>query len=190
MNRFAVAAALAAALATLPAAAELESYTLDPNHTFPAFEVGHFGYSFQRGRFNKTSGKITLDTDAKKGSADVAVDATSVSTGHPKLEEHLRSDDFFKTGGFPQLTFKSSNFTFQGDKVKSATGDLTIAGVTKPVTFDATYFNCAANPMSKKKTCGAELVATIKRSDFGVTKFLPLVADDVLLRINVEAIKD
>jgi polyisoprenoid-binding protein YceI len=190
MKRLFFPAAFAALLTALPAAAELERYTVDPNHTFPSFEIGHFGYSLQRGRFDKTSGKITLDTAAKKGSAEVTMDAASIDTGHKKLEEALRSEEFFDVAKHPQLTFKSSNLAFDGDKVKSASGDLTIHGVTRPVTLKADTFNCSVNPMLKKKVCGAELTTTIKRSDFGMSKFLPALADDVLLRINVEAIKD
>ena len=181
------AVALAAAL---PAFAEVETYTVDPNHTFPAFEIGHFGFSFQRGRFNKTSGKVTLDTDARRGSADIVIDTSSVDTGHAKLEEHLRSEEFFNTAKYPQMTFKSTNLAFQGDKVASAAGDLTINGVTRPVTLKAEYFNCAPHPMLKKKACGADFTATIKRSEFGIKTFLPVLADEVKLRINVEAIKD
>lgn len=182
--------AIAATLAALPAAAELESYTVDPNHTFPSYEIGHFGYSTQRGRFDKTSGKITLDTAAKKGSADVTIDTTTIDTGHKKLEEHLRSDEFFNVAKFPTINFKSSSFTFDGDKVKSASGELTMLGITKPATLNVERFNCAVHPMLKKKVCGAEMTATVKRSDYGMTKYIPALEDNVLLRINVEAIKD
>jgi polyisoprenoid-binding protein YceI len=180
----------AALLAALPAAAEPESFTVDPRHTFPGYEVGHFGYSFQRGRFNRTSGKITLDAAARQGSADISIDTASVSNGVEKLEEHLRSEDFFNAARFPQMTFKSTNFTFEGDKVRKASGDLTIAGITRPVTFDVTHFNCGINAMTKRKICGADMSATIKRSEFGMKYGLPALADDVLLRVNVEAIKD
>jgi polyisoprenoid-binding protein YceI len=189
MIRMKLAAALAASLA-LPAAAQMETYTVDPRHTFPTYEVSHFGYSMQRGRFNKTSGRITIDTAAKKGSADIAMETASVSTGVDKLDEHLRSEDFLNAAKFPQITFKSRDFAFDGDKLKSATGDLTINGVTRPVTFTANVFQCALNPMNKKKQCGADLQATIKRSDFGVKYALPVLGDDVTLRIPVEGIKD
>src|SRR5258705_6997356 len=99
MKRFV--AAGACALASLAAMAETETFTVDPRHTFPAFEVGHLGYSIQRGRFNKTSGKITLDTAAKTGSAEIIIETASVSTGEPKLEEHLRAPDFFDAAKHP-----------------------------------------------------------------------------------------
>jgi polyisoprenoid-binding protein YceI len=170
--------------------AEVETYTVDPRHTFPTYEVGHLGYSMQRGRFNKTSGKITIDTAARTGSADIAMEAASVSSGVDKLDEHLRGEDFLNAAKFPLITFKSSNFSFDGDKLKSATGDLTINGVTRPVTFNMNVFLCGPHPMTKKKQCGADMVATIKRSDFGIKYALPALADDVTLRIPVEAIRD
>jgi polyisoprenoid-binding protein YceI len=189
MKRIALAAALAGALATLPAAAA-ESFTLDTTHTFPSFELNHLGFSIQRGRFNKTSGKVTLDTAAKSGTADITIDTASIDTGYGKLEEHLRGEDFFNVAKYPTITFKSDRFAFEGDKVKSVSGNLTILGVTKPVTLTANYFNCADHPMTKKKACGGDFVTTIKRTDFGMKYGVPAVADDVTLRIQVEALKD
>jgi len=190
MKRLIFPAAFAALLTALPAAAETETYTVDPNHTFPFYEVGHVGYSFQRGRFNKSSGKITLDSAAKTGSADISIDTTSVSSGVEKLDKHLNSEDFFDTSKFPQMTFKSDRFEFDGEKLRSASGQLTIRGISQPVTLTATHFYCGPHPMNKKKVCGADFTTTIKRSDYGIKYGLPLLADNVLLRINVEAIKD
>jgi polyisoprenoid-binding protein YceI len=189
MKRLALAAALVAALATAPAIAA-ETYSLDVHHTFPSFELNHLGYSIQRGRFNKTSGRITLDAAAKKGSAEITIDTASIDTGFDKLEEHLRGEDFFNVAKFPTITFKGDKFTFEGDKVKSVAGNLTILGVTRPVTLTAAYFNCAEHPMAKKKACGGDFTATIKRTDFNMKYGVPAVADDVLLRIQVEALKD
>jgi polyisoprenoid-binding protein YceI len=187
--KHALAAALAAAF-VLPAAAAPETYTIDARHTFPSFEVSHFGMSLQRGRFNKTTGKITVDKAAKSGSVEVSIDAASVDTGEPKLEDHLRAADFFNASAHPTITFKGSKFTFDGDKVKSVDGELTMLGVTKPVTLTAQHFNCGNHPMNKKAMCGAEFTTTIKRTDWGMKYAVPAVADDVLLRINVEAFKD
>ena len=175
------------ALAGLPAAAQTETYTIDPNHTFPIYEVNHVGFSIQRGRFNKTSGTIQLDLAAHRGSAEVAVDTRSVRTGVAKLDEHLRSEDFFNAAKYPQITFKSDQLRFEGDNLFSATGNLTILGVTRPVTFKVNYFHCGMHPLLKKKACGVDLEAHIKRSDFGMKFGLPDLGDDVTLRVNTEA---
>lgn len=178
---------IAATAAALPALAQTYTLAVDSRHTFPSYEIMHNGYAFQRGRFNKTTGTITIDLQAKKGSADIAIDATSVSTGVERLEEHIRSDDFLKTKANPQITFKSTQLEFEGDKVKRAVGELTMAGVTRPVTLDATHFHCEAHKTTKVMTCGAELVTKIRRSEFGIVYGLPALSDDMLLRINVEA---
>ena len=181
--------AMLAAIA-LPAAAEVERYTIDPNHTFPSFEIGHFTYSIQRGRFDKTTGKATLDPAAHTGSVDVVIDATSIDTGHPKLEEELRKEAWFNVARFPNIAFQGSQFTFDGDNVKSVAGELTMLGVSRPVTLEAALWHCAPHPFLKRKVCGGDFVAKIKRSDFGMKKFLANLADDVTLHINFEAIKD
>ncbi len=182
--------AFAALLTALPAAAQVETYTIDPRHTFPSFEIGHFGMSLQRGRFNKTAGKVTLDRAAKTGSVEVMIDVASIDTGVEKLEEHIRSEDFLHGASHPTITFKGSQMAFDGDKVKSVAGDLTMRGVAKPVTLNAAQFACGNHPANKKAMCGGEFVANIKRSEWGITKFAPALADDMTLRINVEAFKD
>ena len=184
-------ALLAAALAiALPAAAAVESYTIDSRHTFPSFEVNHFGYSLQRGRFNKTEGKATIDTEARRGTLEIRIDANSVDTGLDKLEEHIRAEDFLNASKYPTITFKADQFTFEGDKLKTVAGELSMAGQAKPVTLNTTFFQCGMHPMLKRKVCGGEFTATIKRSDWGIKYAIPNLADDMLLRINVEAIKD
>src|SRR5258708_18963798 len=183
-------AAFAALLTALPAAAEPETFSVDPNRTFPFYEIAHFGNSFQRGRFDKTSGKIVLDSAAKSGSADIVIEAASVDSGVPKLDQHLKSGDFFNVEKFPQIAFKATRLEYDGETVKSAPGELTILGVTQPVTVAVNFFHCAPHPLTKKKVCGADLSATIKRGSFGIKYGLPALADSVLLRINVEAIKD
>jgi polyisoprenoid-binding protein YceI len=182
--------ALLALAAALPAAAEVETFNIDPGHTFPAYEIGHMGYSIQRGRFNKTRGTITLDVAAKAGSVDVSVDTASVSSGHEKLDENLRGPDFFNAARYPQITFKSNDLTFEGDRVTKARGTLSLNGISQPVTLDVTRFKCGLHPVFMRKMCGAELSATIRRSDFEMKYGIPMVSDEVLLRINVEALKD
>ena len=185
-----LAAALGTLLSAFPTLAAVETYTIDPRHTFPSFEVNHLGFSLQRGRFNKTSGKVTVDREARQGSIDVVIDAASISTGVDKLEDHLRAEDFLNTAKHPTITFKSTSLAFDGDRLKTASGELTMAGVTKPVTLTAEMFNCGLHPMNKKPMCGGEFVAKIRRSDWGIKYAIPALADEMLLRINVEATRD
>ena len=167
-----------------------DSYTVDPGHTHPSYEISHFGWSTQRGRFDKASGKITLDRAGKTGTVDISIDVASVSTGVAKLDDHLKSEDFFNAAKFPSMTFKSKTVHFSGEKPASVDGELTLLGVTKPVTLTIAAFQCAPNPFVKKEACGADATAMIKRSDFGMTKYVPGLGDDVKLLINVEALKD
>lgn len=179
-----------AAITSLNAAAAPETYVIDGTHTYPRFEYSHFGYSTQIGRFDGTKGTIVLDRARKTGSVDVTIDTTSVDTGLPLFNGHIQGEDFFDTKKFPTITFKSTAVRFSGDKLSSVDGQLTIKGVSKPVTLEVTSFHCMVHPMLKKDACGANAVAKIKRTDFNNGKYAPYVGDDVTLTIAVEAIKD
>jgi polyisoprenoid-binding protein YceI len=183
-----VALTLSAALPLSAVAAD--SYTLDSAHTYPHFTISHLGFSTMHGRFDSTKGKVTLDRAAKSGSVEVAIETASLSTGFAKRDEHLRGPDFFNAAEFPTITYKSTAVHFQGDKPATVDGNLTISGVTKPVTLTIEEFNCGTNPMNKKDTCGAAASAQIKRSDFGVKYGLPNIGDDVKLVFEIEATKD
>lgn len=172
------------------ASAAPESFTLDSRHTFPMFEVSHFGISMQRGRFEKTTGKIVLDRTARSGSIDVTIDATSVSMGFEEWNKHVRADGLFNTEKFPVITFKSKKLIFEGDKLVGADGEFTLLGVTKPLRLKVSNFACTEHPLLKKEYCGVEVSAAIKRSDFGMMKGIPIVGDDVRLFTPVEALKD
>jgi polyisoprenoid-binding protein YceI len=180
---------LAAGLSSLSVSAA-DSYTVDTRHTHPSYEINHFGWSTQRGRFDNVTGTITLDRVAKTGSVGVTIDTSSVSTGVAKLDEHLKSEDFFNVAKYPTITFKASKIAFNGDTPVSVPGEITILGVTKPATLTITHFSCGVHPMLKKDVCGAEASTAIKRSEFGMTKYLPALGDEVKLLINVEAFKD
>lgn len=187
--KLAAPALLAAACAAAPAFAA-ETYTIDTRHTYPTFEVKHLGLSTQRGRFNKVSGKVMLDRAGKSGAVDLAIDAASIDMGIDKWDEHMKSEDFFHVAKFPTMTFKSDKLRFDGDKLVGVDGQFTLLGVTKPVSLQVTHFFCGPHPMTKKDACGADATGTIKRSEFGMTKFLPGVGDEIVLRIPVEAMKD
>ncbi len=182
--------ALALTVALSPVAhAATETYVIDTNHTKPRFEYSHFGYSIQLSRFDTTSGTITLDRAAKTGTVDVTIDANSVDTGYPTFNGHLQGEDFFNTAKYPAITYKSNKVKFDGDKVVSVEGDLTVKGITKPVTLKVISFLCMPHPIVKKDACGATATAQIKRSDFNMAKYAPNVSDEVTLTIPVEAIK-
>jgi len=167
-----------------------ESYVIDTNHTKPRFSYNHFGYSTQLSRFDKTSGKIVLDKEAKQGSMNVNIDTTSVNTGYALFNEHIQGEDFFDTAKFPTASFTSTKLNFKGDKISSVDGTLTIKGISKPVTLAVTSFMCKPHPMLKKEACGANATVIVKRSDFNMGKHVPYVSDEVTIDIPVEAVKD
>jgi polyisoprenoid-binding protein YceI len=177
-------------LTAVSAFAAPETFVIDTNHTKPRFEYSHFGYSTQLSRFNATSGKIVFDAAAKTGSVDVVIDAKSVDTGYALFNEHIQGEDFFDTAKFPTITFKSTAVKFEGDKPVSVDGNLTVKGVTKPVTLTVTSFLKMAHPIVHKDAIGANATTKIKRSDFNAGKYAPYVGDEVTLSIPVEAIKE
>ncbi len=183
-------AAIAIAAALPISAFATDSYTVDSNHTFPHFSISHLGFSTLQGRFDKTSGTVMLDRAAKTGSVDITIASDSVSTGYVKRDEHLKSPDFFNAAEFPTITYKSTAVHFKGDTPSSVDGNLTIMGVTKPVTLNIDAFHCGTNPMNKKDECGAGASAQIKRSDFGVKYGLPAIGDDVKLVFEIEAVNN
>jgi polyisoprenoid-binding protein YceI len=188
LTRFALATPIAIALAA-PALAAPETYAIDGSHTFPRFSYNHLGFSKQLSRFDKTTGTVTFDKAAKTGSVDVTIDTTSVDTGFPTFNEHIQGADFLDTAQFPTATFKSTSVRFEGDKPVEVVGNLTLKGVTKPVTLTVTSFQAIPHPMLKKDALGANATAVIKRSDFGAGKYAPYVGDEVTLDIAIEAIK-
>ena len=167
-----------------------ETYNIDSSHTFPRFSYSHLGLSTQLSRFNKTTGTVVLDKAAKTGSVDVVIDMKSVDTGFTVFDGHIQGEDFLDTAKFPVATFKSTKVVFDGDKPASVEGNLTIKGVTKPVTLKVTSYVNAPHPMLKKDAIGADASAVIKRSEFNAGKYAPNVGDDVTISIGIEAIKN
>ena len=166
------------------------SYSIDPRHTFPMFEINHLGFSTQRGRFDKTSGKVVLDPAKQQGSIEVNIDTTSIDMGFEDWNKHMRGPDYFNTDKFPTMSFKSDKLSFDAEHNPiAAEGELTLLGVSKPVTLKISGFKCGADPVTKKWKCGADVAADIKRSDFGLTKYVPYIGDAVRIMIGVEATK-
>ena len=183
-----IAAALAFTGALASAVAAPLTYGVDGTHTFPRFSYSHFGYSTQLSSFSKTTGKVVFDAEAKKGSVDITIDMKSVNTGFADFNEHIQGEDFLDTAKFAQATFKSTKVVFEGDKPQSIEGQLTIKGVTKPVTLTVTSFQAMPHPMLKKPTIGANAFTVIKRSEFNAGKYAPYVGDEVRIDIAIEAI--
>jgi polyisoprenoid-binding protein YceI len=180
--------ALVAAAST--ACAAPSTYTIDPTHTSITAESRHFGTSTVRSHFQAKSGSITIDPAAQTGSATIAIDVTSVLTGVPKLDAHLKSDAFFDAATYPDATFTGTRFTFDGDKVTQITGDLTMHGKTAPVTLTSTNYNCYLNPNFRKQDCGGDFDVTIQRSTWDIKYLIPFVSDETKLHIAIEATKD
>lgn len=180
--------ALAAATAA-PVFAAPETYGIEGTHTYPRFSYSHFGYSIQLSRFNKTTGTIIFDKAAKTGSVDIVIDTQSVDTGYATFDEHIQGEDFLDTAKYPTATFKSTKVVFEGDKPVAVEGNLTLKGVTKPVTLTLTSFQAMPHPMMKKDAIGANAYTIVKRSEFNAGKHAPYVGDDVRIDIAVEAIK-
>src|SRR5437868_5876956 len=190
-------AALCVAALPLTAAAAPESYTFDPTDTFANFIVDHFGITPIYGRFNKSTGKFTLDRAAKTGSLEITIDTASVDTGdvekgnRPRSrDDHLRSADYFNVAEFPKMTYKSTSVAFGGDTPKTIEGNLTLLGVTKPVTLTVDRFKCNPPSGTAKERCGGSATGKLKRSEFGMTRSLGGQSDEIVLIVAFGADKD
>jgi len=172
------------------ASAETEYYKIDPSHTYPHFAIDHMGFSTLYGRFDETTGKIIMDRKNNNGFVDIDIASVSVNTGHLKRDNHLRSPDFLNVMEYPNIRYESKNVKFIGKDKAKVEGELTMMGVTKPVNMSINRIRCGVNPMNKKKTCGFEAMADIKRSDFGSKYGYPNIGDNMKLWFEVEAVKE
>jgi polyisoprenoid-binding protein YceI len=164
-------------------------YKIDPNHTYPSFEADHKGgMSLWRGKFNKTSGSVVLDREAKTGTVDVSIDMNSIDFGHEQLNAHAKGAAIFDTAQFPVAIYKGT-LVFNGDTPVAVDGQLTMHGVTKPVRLSLNSFMCRPDALTKVEVCGADALGTFDRADFGVT-FGKGFKTETLLRIQVEAQKE
>jgi polyisoprenoid-binding protein YceI len=174
---------LAATTALLTTSAFAADYQVDAAHSFVTFEVGHLGVSTTVGRFNELEGSFSLDDSGKSGSAELTIQSASVDTNHEARDKHLRSPDFLDVKQFPTITFKSTSFDGE-----TLTGDLTIHGVTKAVSFDVEKVGEGKDPWGGYRA-GFEASTTIQRSDFGVSYFIPGVTDETELEVFIEGIR-
>lgn len=159
------------------------NYAIDPGHTQIVFAYDHMGFSNNLGIIAQPTGTLTLDPKnpaAAKVSVDIPV--ANLKTGVPDLDTHLMKAEFFDSAKFPKATFVSTGVKVDGDDAE-ITGNLTIKGITKPVTLDADFYGAGMHPMTKKENIGFNATATIKRSDFGMNYGVPMVGDAIELKI-------
>src|SRR5262245_59925586 len=171
------------------ALAEPVTYVFEPTHTNVTWEVVHFGTSTLRGRFEKVEGQAVLDRQQRKGSVTAQIDTRTINTTVPVFTAMLKKKDFFDIEQYPAAFFVAERMDFDGDKVKSVRGEFTVKGASQPLTLTATRFNCYTNPLFQREVCGGEFEARLLRSGFGISHSLPFVADEVVLKLQVEAIK-
>jgi polyisoprenoid-binding protein YceI len=172
MKKLFTAALLASSVGVFSLAAQAApaTYNLDPSHTYPSFEADHFGgLSVWRGKFNKSSGKVVIDRAAKTGSVEVTVDTASINFGMEKMDTHARGEEMFDVAKYPTAVYKGKFSSFNGDEPTEVKGDLTLHGVTKPVTLTINSFKCIINPMLKREVCGVDASAQLNRKDFGIS---------------------
>ena len=180
---------LAALLLGLPARAEVETYVADPEHTFVYWGINHFGTSTVRGRFDKTSGTITIDREAKTGSVDFEIEVASISTGMTLFDYNLKSEKFFDVETYPKARFSGNQFKYQDDRLVEVSGTLNLRDKTHKMTLIAKQFNCYHSPIAKKPVCGGDFETSFSRGQFGMAYGWPFVADTVRLQIQIEAFK-
>lgn len=172
------------------AAQAAEHYTLDASHTNIVWKADHLGFSAPSGKFTKVEGDLTLDEKhPEKSSVNVTIYPMSITTGNEKFDGHLRSADFFNVDAFAKAMFRSTSIKKTGDNTADIRGNLTLLGVTKPVTLKARLNKIAPNPYSQAMTAGFSAKAVIKRSEFGVNYGLPGIGDDVVIDIETEFVQ-
>ncbi len=188
---FRVAALFGTALTALPAAAQTDpakvppgTYDVEPYHTRILFAVNHMGFTTYFGDFTGAAGTLTLAPKAGADALDITVPVASVSTTNAKLDGELKAADWFDAARYPTMTFKSTKVAKTGATTAKVTGDLTLHGVTKPITLSVKFHGAGINPLDKKYTAGFDATGIIRRSDFGVSKYVPLISDEVTLTIS------
>lgn len=181
--------AIAACLAAAPAIAAPRAFVLDPDHTHIHWEIRHFGTSTIRGRLDAIDGSITLDREARRGSAAMAIATNSVSTGVAPFDGVVRGRYVLWTAEHPTATFVAQNFVFDGERLASVTGEFTLRGVASALTLRALRFSCRAEAEPAREVCGGDFEGELQRSDFGITYGLPFVANRVRVLVQIEAVR-
>ncbi len=180
----AVASPLLAQATRDTATVQAGSYKTDPNHALVQFEVNHLGFTQFFGTFPAATGTLSLDPkNIGASKLDVSVPVERVSTTNAKLDDELRSADWFDAAKYPTIRFVSTKVTRTGPTTAKIAGTLTLHGVSKPFVLDASFIGAGPNPLSKAYTVGFKATGQIKRTEFGVSKYAPLVSDEVTITI-------
>lgn len=180
--------AFVAIIGAAPAKAETMTYEFEKPHTQVIFFADHLGFSHSEGKFLDFEGHLTLDTaDPTKSEAEVTIQTDSLRMDTEKWEDHLKNEDFFNVAEFPVMVFKSTGIVMTGDDTADVTGDLTMLGVTKPVTLKTKLNKLGKHPMNNKDVAGFSATAMIDRSEWGMSYGLPMMSPEVEIRIEVEA---
>ncbi len=181
--------ALFGAVLSLPLMAQAgraDNYIIDPGHTQVTFTVERFGFNYVIGAFDKVTGSMNLDeANPENGQVAISIDTTGLYTGNPERDEIVASRFWLNTEAFPAITFTSTAIEKTGEKTARVTGDLTLLGVTKPITLDATLNKIGTEPAAKRKAAGFSADTRLKRSDYGHTLAMGAVGDDIVIRIEV-----
>ncbi|MBF6024624.1 YceI family protein [Lysobacter niastensis] len=175
--------------AAVPAWAGGDRYTIDPDHTYPSLEMSHMGLSVWRGKFNRTTGSVTLDRAGRTGQVDVRVETDSIDFGLASMHEHAVTADWLNVAAFPDMTYRGA-IRFNGDRPVSVDGQLTLLGVTRPVTLSIRSFKCMPHPVLNREVCGADAEGELDRGDFGLTRYTQDGMGRIHVRIQVEALRD
>ena len=166
------------------------NYKFEPTHTSVMWCCSHFGFSSPKGQFTMVEGDLSFnETNPASSSLNVTIGINNLSTGIDKFNEHLKSKDFFNCEEYPTVTFRSTKVTMLDNINAKVEGDFTLLGVTKPIILTATINLVGENPMTKNKSVGFSAKAEIKRSDFGMSAYLPGIGDIVKLKIEAEAFR-
>lgn len=184
-----LALAMVLAAAATPSHGAATSFEVDPSHTWVTYEIVHFGTSTNRGRLPVKAGKVQFDAQSRTGKVDVTIDTTAPASGVPALDKMLQGERLFRSSEFPTARFVAGEVRFEGDKPVELKGELTLLGATHPVTLKSLRYNCFQHPMLKRDVCGGDFETTIQRSRWGMGWGPHIVADDVRLLIQVEAVK-
>ncbi|MDP9927838.1 YceI family protein [Variovorax paradoxus] len=176
----------------IAAAASAQSYTLDPEHTYPHWSVNHFGLTTFQGKFTRTSGKVRLDPAGQTGNIEITIDPASTLSGAARLDKMMLGEDFFNVEKFPTAVFKSTALRWNGNQLASVDGQLAMVGQTRPVMLTVTSMRCTMHFRLKREVCGIEARTMLNREEWGLGSRFPVsvVGNDIALYIQAEGVRD